>query len=1002
MTTAGAERTHGGYFTAERLANARANAEKYDWARKIREDAVAAAAPWLARSDEELWALVPGQDLPRCIDVTLTRGKGPATRAGCLVCGDKIHDFGNFPYEPDFERQPWKLTCPSCGVVFPTNDFAAYYRSAIDEHGLFNPARGDRRLLFNTAHPDPKDPLHLFGVDDGFGFTDEHGHTHKFIGYYVWLYWRHIQSGMAALADAYVYTGRQAYAHKAAVLLDRMADVYPQMDWKPYADRGWFHSDANLGVGKIEGCIWETNVVRKMAESYDAILSGTVGDTELGVFLARQARRYQLPHPKGTRELFVQNVDDGILRCAYAAVLSGQVSGNEGMQQMAVASCALALNTNPETGHWLDWLLAPDGGAIPGLLVNLFDHDGMTDEAAPNYAVFGGQLIGRLAGRLAGYPLFRQHDLFAEYPQLRASYLAPGRMAALGVAVPNLGDTGATGLVTREPADPAFCAAGFAATGDPALAVAAYRANGNSTTGLGHDIFRADPEEFSARISRLADAAGPRQVGGELMDGYGLARLESGPPDQGVALVANYGRTTHHAHADTLNFDLFAFGHWLAPDLGYPEFAADWPSRTEWTVNTLAHNTVFVDGKPQERGWGGKARFFQQLPGLGVVELDGRAAYPQSRQYSRSLLLIGSPDGKNSYAVDIFRVSGGSDHVYSFHGPPGAVTTTALQLAPQGAGTYAGREVPFATPSTGRFPRGYSYLYDVRRDDRPPAAFTVDWTVQAGYRGVKADEDLHLRFFALGDPAEVALAAGDPPQNKAGNPRRIDYLLLHRAGPALASTFVAIVEPYRDHSQIKSVQREAAGSAPQVALRVEFVDGTVDRVFCNPQPADRLQLADGAVLVGWVGFVRQQAGQVKRSVLFDGRVLRAGGRELDSAGAFAGKVVAMNRELEGGGWIVVDAALPVDGSLVGRQIYVENDNERDATYTIRGAVRERGGTRIDCGPITFIRAHAGPTRILRGQKLPVSYTAGYLYDFEPGSSFRIPVHEEWCRRPDAP
>ena len=145
-------RQYGGRYTAERLANARANCEKYDWAKKVRDDAVKRAAPWLARSDEELWSMVPGQDLPRTIDVTMDRNvkKGPK-RLGCLKCGAKIDEFGNYPYEPDFDGKPWKLTCPSCKVVFPTNDFGKYYASAIDEHGLFNPAKGDKSLLFNTG-----------------------------------------------------------------------------------------------------------------------------------------------------------------------------------------------------------------------------------------------------------------------------------------------------------------------------------------------------------------------------------------------------------------------------------------------------------------------------------------------------------------------------------------------------------------------------------------------------------------------------------------------------------------------------------------------------------------------------------------------------------------------------------------------------------------------------------------------------------------------------------
>ncbi|MGH7956601.1 MAG: hypothetical protein ACREH8_06285, partial [Opitutaceae bacterium] len=274
----GANREYGGHYTAERLANARANVAKYDWARKLADAAAAKAGPWLERSDDDVWSMVPGQDLPRCTDVTFdTKTKGPR-RLGCLVCGDKIDAHGRFPYEPDIEKMPWKLTCPSCGAVFPTNDFGRYHASGIDKHGLFFPSRADRTLLYNAAHPDPKDPLHAFGVDDGFGYIDAGGHAHRFIGYYVWKYWEYLCDGLSALADAYVYTGDKRYAHKAAILLDRIADVYPAMDWRPYADRGWFHADGNSGIGKISGRIWESITAARFCDDYDKILSGTLHD----------------------------------------------------------------------------------------------------------------------------------------------------------------------------------------------------------------------------------------------------------------------------------------------------------------------------------------------------------------------------------------------------------------------------------------------------------------------------------------------------------------------------------------------------------------------------------------------------------------------------------------------------------------------------------------------------------------------------------------------------
>src|SRR5690606_41780212 len=79
------------------------------------------------------------------------------------------------------------------------------------------------------------------------------------------------------------------------------------MDWKPYADRGWYHSDGGTHLGKIEGSIWETTTVQKFASSYDKILSGTLDAPELYDFLKRQSKKYVLPTEKGSRALFLDN-----------------------------------------------------------------------------------------------------------------------------------------------------------------------------------------------------------------------------------------------------------------------------------------------------------------------------------------------------------------------------------------------------------------------------------------------------------------------------------------------------------------------------------------------------------------------------------------------------------------------------------------------------------------------------------------------------------------------
>ena len=991
-------RIYGGRYSEERIANLRNNSHQYEWARALLNAAVVKAKPWLAKSDEELWRMVPGQDLPRTIDVTYDGHSSGPKFLGCLVCGNKIFEYGNYPYNPDFENEPWKLTCPSCKSVFPTNDFGKYYQSAIDEHGLFNPAKGDTSLLFNTDHPDPMDPLHKFGVDDGFGYVAKNGRAYKFIGYYSWKYWEYLNNGLAALADAFLYTGDKRYAHKAAILLDRIADVYPDMDWKPYADRGWYHSDGGTGLGKIEGSIWETGVVQQFADSYDKILSGTQDDAALYAFLKSMSQKYTLPGAKGSRELFVANIDDNILKTAFDAVLSRQIRGNQGMHQLTVAACALALNTEPVTKRWLDWLFEPDGGAIPGLMLNHFDRDGTSDEGAPGYAFIWAHQVTKIAELLSNYPGYTAHNIFRDFPQFRAAFKVAYRMAALGVAIPNIGDYGATGLVSAQQADPKFMSIGYKYTRDPQIAIAAYRANGNSARGLGFDIYSRDPELLHREIQKIGERAGPRPVGGYLLSGFGLALLESAMGPSGIALASNYGRTKMHAHPDLLNFDIFAFGNWLAPDHGYPEFATKIPSNIEWTGSTISHNTVFVNQHPQRMIWGGHTRLFTQVEGFGAFELDGRPAYPETKEYTRTMLLIGGDDstgsGNNAYIVDIFRVKGGYDHVYSFHGPPGMITNKRLQLKTQDKGTYAGANIPKGAAAK-NFPDGYSFLYNVRKDEQPPANFVLDWKVQNGYRGATAKDNIHLRMHALTSCSDVALADGDPPQNKPGNPRRLGYVLMHRSGTDLNSTFVSVFEPYRNQPFITSVQRLDDGNGEQVAIKVEKADGHTDYLLYNPASQTVMRLPNGISMTGTIGYLQEKNGWAKKGVLVNGKELKHNEVKLTSTGVITGKVVKMDKELDGKGWLLVDSKLPLDKSLIGEQIIIETTRDRDATYTIHDIQQEGRLAKISCGPISFVCGFRGGSMVVRTATLPRTYSEGYLYDFEEGASFAITSHKVW-------
>jgi hypothetical protein len=1007
-TSAFGQRQYGGYYTAERLQNVKRNAETDKSVQAKRDTVVKNAELWVGKSDEELWSMVPAQSLPRCIDVTWDYDFPQRPRLGCLGCGDEIYKHGGYPYDPDFEKKPWKLTCPNCGVVFPTNDFGKYYKSGIDEHGEFDPAKADKALLFNTEHPDPADPLHKYGVDDGYGFVkkadDGTGkmvdRQYKYIAYYAWKYWRYIIGGVNTLSDAYIYTGDARYAHKAAILLDRIADVYPAMDWNPYAKMGWYHSDGSSKNGKIEGRIWETQQIQNLAMSYDKIISGTVDDPKLYEFLAGKAKQYKLRGSKGTRADLIANIDTNFLKTAAEAIMSGRISGNEGMHQNSMACCALALNTEPATSQWIDWIFDEKGGHLPKMLIQLFDRDGMADEAAPGYCYLWPSKIVGIMELLEPYAAYTRHKITRDFPYFVNSLRSPWRVEILNTFTPNIGDSGMTGAV-HSYVRPELMAAGFRFFDDVESARYAWEANGGKADGLLLDPGSTTPDTLTRALDAAAKAysVGPRL--GENMAGYGLASFEfgGGAPGtrraDGKALWLYYGRNMHHGHLDRLNYGLYAFGTNLMPDLGYPEMMnPTWKLTVAWNNNSISHNTVLVNQKPQKENWTGYPAFYTVQPGFGAVEVDSPNVYKTCSEYKRTLAFIQAPGTDDAYAVDVFRVAGGKDHLLSVHGPPGAVTAPQLNLEAQTTGTYAGKDVAFADPSK-KYPYGYSYLKNVERQSQPPENFVLDWKAETGYRGVTEKDDLHLRIHVAGGSrlTDIALADGVAPQNKEGNPEKIRYALLHRKAEAtghgkgaLATQFVSVMEPWKARPFIRQVSRFAMGDASTsdvVGLKVDFANGATDYIISNPARRNVTSVA-GPSTDGAYAWVRVENGKVTSASLTRGTSLKFGEFAMSGPGEIAGKLVSFEKNPRKPAVAQVKLIEGDASGIVGSQIIFANDKNRNACYDIERAEKEINTPEtwnITCGPGSFARGFVDAD----------DYDKGYVYNVAEGQMFYVPL-----------
>ncbi|CAG0927506.1 Alginate lyase [Thermoflexales bacterium] len=164
--------------------------------------------------------------------------------------------------------------------------------------------------------------------------------------------------------------------------------------------------------------------------------------------------------------------------------------------------------------------------------------------------------------------------------------------------------------------------------------------------------------------------------------GYAVLRADHGSAPVYAAL--HYGpHGGGHGHYDKLGLILFARGMVMGVDPGTQSYAA--PTHNTWDKQTIAHNTVVIDGRTQAEATGALHRF-TALPGLSMTAADAGAAYTATNLL-RTILV--SPD----YVLDRFRVRATDGHLHAvdwiYHNA-GTPTTTLPLTAYHGLPTANG------------------------------------------------------------------------------------------------------------------------------------------------------------------------------------------------------------------------------------------------------------------------------------------------------------------------
>jgi hypothetical protein len=723
------------------------------------------------------------------------------------------------------------------GEWYPSNDFYAYFRGGMRD-----------RSLLTGPH-----------ADDGWGWVGPDGERYWFVGYAChWGMWRRfVLNGLDSLYQAYLLTGDRRYAHKAGVILVKIAQTYPALDYCQQSrysqiSGGKYH-------GKILNLIWETGVFTNLARAYDAIWE-TI-DTDVAL-----ARLYGYASGEQVRSLIESNLlEDGI-----DAIFAGKIRGNFGMHQRALATGAIVRQTGP-VREWLGGIMAKDTSShshvgLNYALYNLVYRDGMPYETSPGYCFGWTQNLYTTATVLAkgGVNLF-------ELPKLRSLTDAPLDMICIDRHTPSLGDAGNVwgGLTPKR-------------VGVYQAAYRAYRDRRyarwlSRIGGAGENSFKTFASLFHPPIEVVPEAEPPAALRSRLMDGYGMALLRNAANTMGVSLY--YGMRGGHGHFDRLHFDLYANGVPMTPDLGYPDFMNGYvPGIYSWSKNTINHNTVTVNKTRQSGNVPGVVHHFVDVAGLQAVDVDAAATYAETTLYRRCLMQVAT--GRDTgYLVDVFRVRGGGHHVYSLHGPPGRFELASGEFGKPAEGTLAGPDVPvgalYDDPVRGKpgykgtyygyTGSGYSHFINVRR--HLGGSFVGRW------RRSKA-EAARLQIHVLLQPEQELLLA-DAQVSPVKHKRLIKYVLVRREGKDLDNTFVSVIEPFGDRPAVTAV-KQLAVPAPAVAVQVER-GKEWDVIIQQPDTGLTVQIGDAIRTDAAMTLVRyDETGRARKAVVVDGSDVHIG------------------------------------------------------------------------------------------------------------------------------
>ena len=323
-------------------------------------------------------------------------------------------------------------------------------------------------------------------------------------------------------------------------------------------------------------------------------------------------------------------------------------------------------------------------------------------------------------------------------------------------------------------------------------------------------------------------------------EGGGLGILRAGTGENQTVALMKYGvHGLGHGHFDKLSLVFYDQNRDILDDYGFarfvnvePKYGGRYlPENDTWAMQTVAHNTVVVDGRSQNDADQKEAdamhpdrHFFDGDAGDGVQSVSAKATgYYDGVDMQRTLLLVEDAAFEHPILIDLFRLTANAEHQYDYPLHYDGVPVTASFSLDGHADVLR----PLGDAN------GYQHIWETGRAESDG---DVQFTWLDGHR--------YYSVTTAGAPGtEIIMGrtgANDPQFNLTSEP----LLILRRR--AASHLFASVIEPhgYFSEARERSVQARSTVAAVRIVgsdgaasvVEIERVDGRRWHVFVNNGP----------------------------------------------------------------------------------------------------------------------------------------------------------------------